>query len=145
MDTSFKRNYEAIKAFQDRYDATENEVAKTAIREDYISFCMKEIDARGKDYQRMYQMYEDMCDRGNEYMDIDNINKNEIPAMVESFRKYGVDRFTMSSTWSSAVNAGWAFVQNGCQVQGMTEINGTTKKFMSDGYEKTPAYVFIVE
>lgn len=50
--------------------------------------------------------------------------------------------FTFSSSWSSAIQVAWQFTQLGCTLKGMTEIYGSGQKFMSNEYERIPAYVF---
>ena len=52
--------------------------------------------------------------------------------------------FTFSSTWSSAVETAWLFVQNGCKLEGLVQINGTCQAFMREEYERVPAYVFSI-
>ena len=42
------------------------------------------------------------------------------------------------------VGTAWLFVQNGCKLEGMVEINGTYQAFMSDEYERVPAFVFSI-
>ena len=67
-----------------------------------------------------------------------------MPALIERLRKAGIKKFTFSSTWSSTVQTAWLFLQNGCKVEGMAEINGPSTAFMSDEYERVPAYVFSI-
>ena len=84
----------------------------------------------------MFKMYEDAQDRGNEYIDLHDViwDKN-VPTTIDRLRKAGVKTFTFSSTWSSAVETAWLFVQNGCKLEGA---------FMSEEYERVPAYVFSI-
>lgn len=112
--------------------ARENHAALTA-----------EIEAQGKSYAKVYRLYEEARDRGNEYIDIKEANEYTDEAkLIEMLRECGIERFTFSSTWSSAVKSAWEFTQNGCTLEGITEINSQYKAFMSDEYEKAPAYVF---
>ena len=68
----------------------------------------------------------------------------KLVAIRKILRKAGVKMFTFSSTWSSTVETAWLFLQNGCKLEGMAEINGTCQAFMSDEYERVPAYVFSI-
>ena len=69
----------------------------------------------------------------------------DIETLIASFSEYGVEAFTFSSGWSSATGSAWAFLQNGCTLAGMAEINGPHKAFGSDEYEKRPAFLFRVQ
>lgn len=147
MNNTFKEIYEAVKELHKRYDAAKkenNESLMESMKEEYQTIQAK-IEAEWEGYQRIYQLYSDMRDRGNDYIDLNDFNENDTKKIIELFRKYEVKKFTFSSTWSSAVNVGWLFIQNGCRLDGMVEINSRYTKFMSDEYEKVPAYVYVVE
>ncbi|MGP1589758.1 MAG: DUF7698 family protein [Oribacterium sp.] len=84
--------------------------------------------------------------RSNTYIDLANCYsyQNE-EALIESFRTYGIDHFTFSSSWSSAVENAWKFQKAGCQLEGLVEINGQNEIFMRSGeFEKKHAYLFSV-
>lgn len=104
---------------------------------------MNETD---KQFKAVYRLYESMKERGNDMIDFDEPyqyrNAAETVAML---REYGFDRFSFSSTWSSAVETAWLFTQNGCRLEGLVEINGRCKAFMSDEYEKKHGYLFSVQ
>ena len=103
------------------------------------------IDAKGQDYANLYHLYEDAQDGGNELIDISEVVWDEkVEALIASFRKYGIERFTFSSGWSSAVETAWLFIQQGCKLEGLIEINGRCKAFMSNDYEKKHGYLFSV-
>lgn len=142
-----KKYYEQLRAIKDAYDVADDledeggkEVARTQHRE-----WKEKVISEGEDFWRVFKMYEDAKDRGNEYIDLhDVIWDRDVPALIERLRKAGIDKFTFSSTWSSAVETAWLFVQNGCKLEGLTEIYGTCTAFMSDEYERVPAYVFSI-
>ena len=140
-----KKYYEQVQEIKRAYDAADeqnDEAGKVAAREAYHAWKDKAI-AEGEDFWRVFQMYEYAQDRGNEYIDLhDVIWDKDVPDLIERLRKAGIQKFTFSSTWSGTVETAWLFVQNGCKLEGLTEINGTTTAFMSDEYERVPAYVF---
>ena len=142
-----KKYHEQLQEIERAYDAADeqnDEAGKVAAREAYHAWKDKAI-AEGEDFWRVLQMYQDAKKRGNEYIDLhDNIWDKDVPALIERLRKAGIKKFTFSSTWSSTVQTAWLFLQNGCKVEGMAEINGTTTAFMSDEYERVPAYVFSI-
>lgn len=43
---------------------------------------------------------------------------------------------------TQAIQVAWAFTQMGCTLEGMIEIYGSGRKFMSNEYEKVPAFLF---
>lgn len=139
--------YEQQREIERAYDVADeqnDEAGKVAAREAYHAWKDRAI-AEGEDFWRVLQMYQDARKRGNEHIDLhDNIWDKDVPALIERLRKAGIERFTFSSTWSSTVETAWLFLQNGCKLEGMAEINGTTTAFMSDEYERVPAYVFSI-
>ncbi len=142
-----KKYYEQYQEIHNAYDTADeqnDEAGKVAAREAYHAWKDKAI-AEGEDFWRVLQMYQDAKKRGNECIDIhDVIWDKDVPALIERLRKAGIKKFTFSSTWSSTVETAWLFLQNGCKLEGMAEINGTCQAFMSDEYERVPAYVFSI-
>ena len=104
------------------------------------------IQAQGKPFELLYSLYAAAMKVGNEHIDISELHEYQDAAtLIASFREYGVEAFTFSSGWSSATESAWAFLQNGCTLAGMVEINGKHKAFGSDEYEKRPAFLFRVQ
>ena len=140
----YYEQYQEIKRAYDAADEQNDEAGKVAAREAYHEWKDKVV-AEGEDFWRVYQMYENAQNRGNEYIDIhDVIWDKDVPALIDRLRKAGIQKFTFSSTWSSTVETAWLFLQNGRKVEGMAEINGTTTAIFSDEYERVPAYVFSI-
>ena len=104
------------------------------------------IELKGVTFATMYDLYKSAWERGNEHIDISECYeyRNEA-ALIADFRECGIDTFTFSSSWSSAVESAWAFLQNGCTLMGMVEINSKSKNWEGDGYEKRHAYLFKVQ
>ena len=142
-----KKYYEQYQEIRRAYDAADernDEAGKVAAREAYHAWKDKAI-AEGEDFWRVFQMYENTQERGNEYIDLhDVIWDKDVTALIDRLRKAGIEKFTFSSTWSSAVETAWLFVQNGCKLEGITEINGTTTAIFTEEYERVPAYVFSI-
>ena len=72
----------------------------------------------------------------------DTIRDDAVEGLVACMKKYGIEAFTFSSTWSSAVETAWLFQKAGCTLSGLIEINSQHKAFMSDEYEKAHGYLF---
>ena len=142
-----KKYYEQLKALKTAYDAADekdDEAGKVAAREQ--SHAWKDtVSAEGEDFWRVFKMYEDAQDRGNEHIDLhDVIWDKDVAPLIDRLRRADIQKFTFSSTWSSTVETAWLFLQNGCKLEGMAEINGTCQAFMSDEYERVHAYVFSI-
>ena len=104
------------------------------------------IQAQGKPFELLYSLYAAAMKVGNEYIDISELHEyRDAKELIDGFREYGVEAFTFSSGWSSAAGSAWAFLQNGCTLAGMVEINGPHKAFGSNEYEKRPAFLFRVQ
>lgn len=142
-----KKYYEQVEAIKSAYDAANeqnDEAGKVAAREAYQSWKDKVI-AEGEDFWRVFKMYKNAKERGNEHIDLHEVIwDKDVPKLIERLRKAGIQKFTFSSTWSGTVETAWLFLQNGCKLEGMAEINGTCQAFMSEEYERVPAYVFSI-
>ena len=144
---SFEKDYqeelENLKAYQAAKEAG-NEVGIETARAAHIVH-MAELEAKGEAYCRIYREYELSRDCGNTYLDLnDVIWDKDVESLISCIRASGIRHFTFSSTWSSAVETAWLFQQNGCMLEGLIEINGRVKKFMSDEYEKAHGYLFSI-
>lgn len=102
-----------------------------------------QIEAKGTTYSRLYDRYVSAQERGNAYIDWDDVIWDEhVEGFVAGLREYGIVRFVFSSGWSSAVETAWKLQQNGCKLEGLVEINGKHKSFGSGEYDKVHGYLF---
>ncbi len=136
-DIEILSQYNAAKAAKDEAGM---EAARSAHMEQEAR-----IEAKGEAYSAMFERYKSARERGNEYIDICECweYRNEAD-LIANFREFGIDTFTFSSSWSSAIESAWVFIQNGCTLMGMVEINSRIKNWEGDGYEKRHAYLFSV-
>lgn len=147
MKNTFAKEYaleqENIKNYNEA-EARNDEAGMQAAREAHKALTAS-IEAKGQDYAYLYSLYEDARERENELIDLsDVIWDDKVEYLIASFREYGIERFTFSSSWSSAVETAWLFTQQGCKLEGLVEINGRCKAFMSNKYEKKHGYLFSV-
>lgn len=147
MKNHFAELYEQSEGIKARYQAAKAqnlEAGMEQARNEHQAF-EESIQAKGAAFAQVYHLYEDAMEVGNRYIDLSEIHQyRDEAALIASLREYGVEAFTFSSGWSSAVSSAWAFVQNGCELAGMVEINSRNKAFTGDEYEKCPAYLFKV-
>lgn len=148
MNRLFAETYARDQEIEARYDAAElkNDLAAMEqARTDHFAL-EADIQAQGKPLERLYSLYAAAMKVGNEYIDLSELHEyRDAKELIDSFREYGVEAFTFSTGWSSATESAWAFLQNGCTLAGMVEINGPHKAFGSDEYEKRPAFLFRVQ
>lgn len=138
QELKIRKDFEAARAAGDE---TGQEAAREAIHRLWAG-----IEAKGPAYIRVYRAYKDSLDKGNTYPDFhDVIWDKDAPALIECMRENGTFRFTFSSGWSSAIDTAWIFVQNGCSLMDLIQINGGLKGYGQEGYEKVPAYLFTIE
>ena len=140
---SIERFYGRSEELEKKSDAAEKaEDAQTmqACRDAY-QVLVKKVQAEGEDFGNMMRLYSDMKKHGNSLLDLSGTYR-EPKKILQVFREFGVKEFTFSSTWSSAVQVAWEFTQLGCSLKGMTEIYGSGQKFMSNEYERIPAFIF---
>lgn len=147
MEAKFRAFYDREQEMQREYDFAEkvgNEEGIAAVRAKHQKM-IEEIRAEGDDFCKVYSMMEDAWDRGNAVIDINDIVWDKhVPAMIQRFRTYGISTFTFSATWTNTVETAWLFTKNGCKLEGLVEINGKTKEFMSDKYERVHAFLFTI-
>ena len=146
MENKFSAEYEKYVEILGQYNASKaskDEDGMEAARGAHLEQEAR-IEAMGKSFASIFELYVNARERGNENIDISECCEYRSEAdLIASFREFGIDTFTFSSRWSSAVESAWAFIQNGCTLMGMVEINSRTKDW-EGCYEKRPAYLFSV-
>lgn len=148
MNRLFAETYAKDQEIEARYDDAELKNDQTTMeqaRADHFAL-EASIQAQSKPFELLYILYAAAMKVGNQYIDISEPHEyRDAKELIDSFREYGVEAFTFSSGWSSAAGSAWAFLENGCTLAGMVEINGPHKAFGSDTYEKRPAFLFRVQ
>lgn len=143
-----KQDYETEQRIRAQYKAADaqNDTEGVAAARAAIRAHMKQVSAKGDSYERVYRLYCEAMERGNQHIDLrEVIWDSHVAGLIQSFREYGIEHFTFSSTWSSSVETAWLFAKNGCALEGLLEINGPHQAFGSEEYEKVPAYLFAVK
>lgn len=144
MMNIFEEAYNKIQEAKKAYAAATNEAEQDAARALYKQVTTK-LDGLSSTEQRIWRAYETAKDCGNEYIDLNDAIRDEaVEGLVACMKEYGIEAFTFSSTWSSAVETAWLFQKAGCTLAGLLEINSQHKAFMSDEYEKVHGYLFKV-
>lgn len=144
MMNIFEEAYRGIQEAKKAYAAATNTAEQDAARAIYKQATAK-LDGLSNTEQRIWSAYETTKDCGNEYLDLNGtIRDDEVEGLVACMKKYGIEAFTFSSTWSSAVETAWFFQKAGCTLAGLIEINSQHKALMSDEYEKAHGYLFKV-
>lgn len=142
MMNIFEETYRGIQEAKKAYAAATSTAEQDAARAIYKQATAK-IGGLSSTEQRIWSAYETAKDYGNEYIDLnDTISDDAVEGLVACMKKYGIEAFTFSSTWSSAVETAWLFQKAGCTLAGLIEINSQHKAFMSDEYEKAHGYLF---
>ena len=142
MMNIFEETYRGIQEAKRAYVAATNTAEQDAARAIYKQATAK-LDGLSSIEQRIWNAYETAKDCGNEYIDLnDTIRDDAVEGLVACMKEYGIEAFTFSSTWSSAVETAWLFQKAGCTLAGLIEINSHHKAFRSDEYEKAHGYLF---
>lgn len=137
--------YEALQKAYDEAKAAGDDAGMKAAKGGYRSMT-ETINEKGKTYNFMYRLYEDMRKRGNDCIDISEPYEYEDAAgLASTLKDFGFDRFTFSSAWSGAAESAWLFQQSGCCLEGMVEITGKNRDFVSGAYEKAHAFLFRID
>ena len=142
MMNIFEETYSGIQEAKKAYAAATNTAEQDAARAIYKQATVK-LDSLSSTEKRIWSAYETAMDCGNEYLDLnDTIRDDAVEGLVACMKECGIEAFTFSSTWSSAVETAWLFQKAGCTLAGLIEINSQHKAFMSDEYEKAHGYLF---
>ena len=114
MMNIFEEVYRGIQEAKKAYAAAASTAEQDAARAIYKQATAK-LDGLSNTEQRIWNAYETAKDCGNEYIDLnDTIRDDAVEGLVACMKKYGIEAFTFSSTWSSAVETAWLFQQAGC-------------------------------
>ena len=140
-----EKYYNTLKELNDAFDAATSEEQKDIIRANYKEF-EKEVESQGRAFSRVFWLYEASREKENSLLDLngDGLWSKDAALLINDFRDCNIKEFTYSSSWSSANEIAWEFIQNGCTLKGMTMIN-TTKKIFNEGYDQKPAYIFSID
>lgn len=122
-----------------RGDETGMEEARSLMRKH-----MESIQEKGDAYGFVYRLYREMREAGNKHIDIHDVVHDELK-LLNTLRECGIESFTFSSGWSSAVESAWIFQQNGCRLQGLIELNGLNKDWTTGEREKVHGYLFSIQ
>lgn len=142
MKNIFEETYQRIAELKEQYDAAD-ETCKASIRDAYHKV-LENITALGGAAPRIWREYEKARENGNELLDINDVVwDKDVDPLVSGLREFGIEQFTFSSGWSSAVDTAWLFQKNGCKLIGLVEINGNMD-FLKDEHEKLHGYLFSV-
>ena len=142
MMNIFEEAYKGIQEAKKAYAAATNTAEQDAARAIYKQATAK-LDGLSNIEKRIWSAYETAKDCGNEYLDLnDTIRDDTVEDLVVCMKECGIEAFTFSSTWSSAVETAWLFQKAGCSLAGLIEINSQHRAFMSDEYEKAHGYLF---
>lgn len=146
MMEKIKAMYEANQKNEAAYDAAEaiaDQAGMEAARARHEELC-KEARDYGKDFCFMLRLYTEMKERGNELIDLNRVDDNQAEEVIAILNKFGIKKFTFSSTWSSTITAAWEISQHGCTLEGMIQINSEYPEFRSNERKKIPALVFSI-
>lgn len=147
MTSTFEARYQQeleIRAAYEAAEAVDNEAGMEDARR-AISRHSADIVDQGEAYGKIYREYRKSRDKGSEVLDLhDVIWEKEVESLVRCMRENGIERFTFSSTWGSAIEIAWLFQENGCRLEGMIQINGDEDFWHEGQYKKAPAYLFKV-
>lgn len=136
--------YEKEAANEAAYDAAEaaNDQAAMEAARDLHKAHRQEAEDNGREFCYMLRLYTDMKERGNELIDLNDVDDYHVAEVMEILQNFGIQSFTFSSTWSSAISAVWEISKHGYKLDGMVQINGKYPKILTHEFEKIPAFVF---
>ena len=134
-----------IHAQYDAADAADDEVGRQAARDAHNAL-MEHVQSMGNVAFDCFRMALESIENGNDLIDLHEcIWDKNVPALIENLRSCGIERFTFSSGWSSAVKTAWLFIQNGCTQEGMTLIHTNHYPYGGEEEERIPAFVFRID
>ena len=140
----FETAYAQMQELKKSYEAAADGAGKEKARAGYNAL-MEGIEGLGAAACRIWREYETAMENGNARLDISEVVwEKDVESLISCMRENGISEFTFSSGWSSAVETAWLFTQNGCEVAGMAEVNGSMNHFAGER-EKKHGYLFRVK
>jgi hypothetical protein len=144
MTNIFEKAYAQVQKAKKAYDAATDVAGQDAARVLYHE-ATDPIEAMGDTACRIWREYEVSRDSDNDHLDISEVVwDKDVEALISCMRDSGIDHFTFSSGWSSAVETAWLFQQNGCTLEGLIEINSRHKDLFTNEREKAHGYLFCI-
>lgn len=143
----FAETYAKVQELRKQYNVAKDAEDKTGMQaaRDTYNLLMDNIGSVGEGSIQIYHLYEEAHDCGNEYIDFHEVIwDKDVAGIIEILKKSGISHFTFSSSWSGAINIAWLFKQNGCNLEGLVEINSPHKEFDSNEYKKIHGYLFSI-
>lgn len=148
MNKRIEQVYEREQAIRKAYEeakAAKDQAGIEVARADYQQMEATVFATEDAGFGFVYRLYKQMKERGNQYIDI-SIPMYDAVGALNDLRKYGVEKFTFSSGWSSAVETAWVFQKNGCRLEGLIELNGIDNDWFGTGErEKVHGYLFSIQ
>lgn len=145
MMNIFEKTYAQVQEANRVYKAATTEADKERARAIYHE-ATDAIEALGDIACRVWREYEVSRDSGNTYLDINDVVwDKDVEGLISCMRDNGIDHFTFSSGWSSAVETAWLFQKKGCCLEGLIEINSRHKDIFTGEQEKAHAYLFSIQ
>ena len=144
---NFELEYAREQAIRAAYQINKHRGDKSGMEEarSLMRKFLDDIDAKGHAYAGGYNLYKAMREAGNKHIDLCG-PIHDPKKTVEQLKELGIDSFTFSSRWSSAVETAWVFQQNGCRLEGLIELNGSDNDWFGTGErEKVHGYLFSIQ
>lgn len=112
---------------------------KIAAFENAITNRVKDIRAEGINTTAFWA-YRRSMESGNELIDFSEVIWDEdVEPIAETFKREGIEEFTISSTFSGLIATLAAFDKNGFKVVGITEVNATYTDWLTNERARVPA------
>lgn len=126
--------FEAILSKMDTARLIENIDERESVRD-------KLYDSIADEKKRVFRLYANAQERENDLIDIDDWDAKNVPMLLKELRGCAIAHITVSSSWSGLPDLMWAFVENGCAVLGMIQINQRRRDWETGKFPKMPAFL----
>ena len=94
---------------------------------------------------KVHQYYREAHDRDLEHLDFsDCVFESEAKEIVDSLRKCGIGRFTISNGFSGMNELIHNLEANGCKLVGMTMVHSKMRDWNTNEFELVPAFDLVV-
>ena len=140
----FETTYAQMQELKKAYEAAGDEAGKEKARAGHHAL-MEGIEGLGAAACPIWREDETARENGEHRLDISEVVwEKDVESLISCMRENGISEFTFSSGWSSAVETAWLFTQNGCELAGLIEVNGSMNYFAGE-HEKKHGYLFRVK
>lgn len=137
-------DYKGILVYEEQVKARRDAAGKQKVIK-AMAGLQSQVSKEGAGFELLFWACAEAIQLGNPYPEAAHwLDAEQQALFVSACRQYGVDQFVYASAYSHAIEDAWIFLQNGCVLEGMVEINDSYKAPWEDVFQVKHGLLFRV-